>query len=183
MTSYKYLFTPLQIKTLEIKNRTYPAAHSNGYEDHIENYGIPGEKEYYYQVERAKGGAGLLILGEQIVHPTSGDTGGLREIPHGYREEIVPRYKQIADGVHAYGTKIFSQISHVGVQASGDLQDDLQQVWAPSNIPGFLSFAHAKEMEIEDIQEVIKGFAKAAQNAKDGELDGIETVDKVKTYG
>jgi mycofactocin system FadH/OYE family oxidoreductase 2 len=174
VTGYKYLFTPLQIKTVEIKNRIYPAAHSHGYEDHIENYGIPGEKEYYYQVERAKGGAGLLILGEQIVHPTSGDTGGLREIPHGYREEIVPRYKQIADGVHAYGTKIFSQISHVGVQASGDLQDDLQQVWAPSNIPGFLSFAHAKEMEIEDIQEIIKGFAKAAQNAKDGELDGVE---------
>lgn len=172
--NFKYLFTPLQIKSVEIPNRIYQSAHSHGYDDHIENYGIPGEKELYYQVERAKGGAGLLILGEQVVHPTSGDTGGLRETPCGYKEDVIPRYKMLADAVHAYGTKIFSQVSHVGVLASGDHQDDLQQVWVPSNIPGFPSFANAKEMENEDIEEVIKGFAKAACNAKDGGLDGVE---------
>ena len=173
-TNFKYLFTPLQMKSVELPNRIFQAAHSHGYDDHIENYGIPGEKEVHYQVERAKGGAGLLIMGEQIVHPTSGDTGGLRDVPCGYREEIIPRYKKIAEAVHVYATKIFSQVSHVGVQASGDHQDDLQQVWVPSNIPGFLSFANAKEMEIEDIQEVIEGFAKAARNAKEGGLDGVE---------
>ncbi|MFH1479955.1 MAG: FAD-dependent oxidoreductase, partial [Pseudomonadota bacterium] len=174
MTPFKYLFTPLQIKSVEIRNRIYQAAHSHGFEDHVENFGIPGEREYYYQAERAKGGAGLLILGEQMVHPTSGDTGGLRETPHGYREEIVPRYKKIAEVVHDHGAKIFSQLSHVGAQASGDHQDDLQQVWAPSHIPGYLSFSHAKEMEIEDIQAVVEGFAKAARHAKEGGLDGVE---------
>ena len=174
MSDFKYLFAPLQIRSVEIRNRIYQPSHSHGYDDHIENFSIPGDKEFYYQIERAKGGAGLLILGEQIVHPTSGDTGGLREVAHGYKEEIISRYKRIAEGVHAHGAKIFSQVSHVGVQASGDHQDDLQQVWAPSNIPGFLSFANAKEMEIEDIQEVVKGFGKAAKNSKEGGLDGVE---------
>ncbi|MFC1929370.1 FAD-dependent oxidoreductase [Chloroflexota bacterium] len=174
MADFRYLFTPLQIKSIEIANRIYQAAHSHGFDEHIENYAIPGEKELYYQVERAKGGAGLIILGEQIVHPTSGDTGGLRDVPYAYKQDIVPRYKELSEAVHAYGTKIFSQVSHVGVQASGDHQDDFQQVWVPSNIPGFLSFANAKEMEIEDIEDVIKGFAQAARNAKEGGLDGVE---------
>ena len=167
-TKFQYLFTPLKLKTIEIPNRIYQAAHSKGYEEHIDNYGIPSERDLFYLAERAKGGAGLLILGEQIVHPTSGDTGGLREVPHGYREEVIPRYKMIADAVHAYGTKIFSQLSHVGIQGTGYHQDDFQQVLAPSAIPGFRAFQTAKGMEDEDIEEVIKGFAKAAQNAKKG---------------
>jgi len=172
---FKFLFTPLQIKSLEIPNRIFQPAHAKGYDDHVENYGIPSEREAYYHVERAKGGVGLLILGEQMVHPTSGDTGGLREAPHGYREEAVPRYKMFADKVHPYGTKIFAQLSHVGFLGVGYYQDDFQQVWAPSAMtllsPGL---GIPKEMEKEDIEEVINGFARAAQNAKQGGLDGVE---------
>ena len=63
--NFKHLFTPLQITSVEIPNRIYQAAHSHAFEDHVENYGLPGEKELYYQVERAKGGAGL-VWGEEF---------------------------------------------------------------------------------------------------------------------
>lgn len=173
--NFKFLFTPLQLRSVSIPNRIFQPAHGKGFDEHVENFSIYGRRDLCYLVERAKGGAGLLIAGEQIVHPTSGGPGGIREMPHAYREEIIPRYKMIADEVHKYGTKIVAQLSHVGIMTSGDNQDDLHQVWAPSTISLVEShFGVAKEMEPEDIQEVIAGFAKSTRNVRQGGLDGVE---------
>ena len=173
-TQFQYLFSPLKIGKITVANRIYQAAHSKGFEDHVENYGLPGEREALYHAERAKGGAGLLIMGEQMVHPTSGDTGGLREVPHGYRKETVERYRMVADMVHRYETKIFAQLSHVGIQSSGYHQDDFFEVWAPSATLGLSPYGYVKAMEIEDIQDLTRGFAKVAENAREGGLDGVE---------
>jgi len=172
---FKNLFSPLKLRSVEIKNRIAQPAHGKSFDEHVENFSILSKRDLWYLADRAKGGTGLLIAGEAVVHPTAGGTGGLREIPHAYREEIIPRYKMIANEVHSHGAKIVVQISHVGMMTSGDNQDDFYEVWAPSvlDVPGAY-FGKPKAMEIEDIEETIKGFAKSAQNAREGGLDGVE---------
>jgi mycofactocin system FadH/OYE family oxidoreductase 2 len=170
---FKYLFTPLQIGPVTIRNRIVQTAHAKQYEDFFDNYCLTSERNAWYYAERAKGGAGLLIMEEQMVHPTS--TGGIFRLSHGYRREAIPRYKMVADMVHEFGGTIFAQINHVGFLCAGDQVDDYHQVWAPSAIPGLSpNVKIAKEMEVEDIKEVVAGFAQTAVNVKEGGLDGVE---------
>ncbi|MBI4596234.1 MAG: FAD-dependent oxidoreductase, partial [Candidatus Tectomicrobia bacterium] len=143
------------------------------YEDRIDNGALTSERNAYYHAERAKGGAGLIIMEYQMVHPTS--TGGLFHLSQAWRSEIVPRYRMVAHMVHEHGGLIFSQLCHTGIHASGSQIDDYHASWAPSQIWG-LSFdtPAAKEMELEDIKEVVNGFRISAKHAKEGGLDGVE---------
>jgi mycofactocin system FadH/OYE family oxidoreductase 2 len=170
---FKYLFTPLQIGRVTIRNRIVQTAHAKQYGDFFDNYALPSERDARYYAERAKGGTGLVIMEEQMVHPTS--TGGPHRLACGYRKEVIPRYKMIADMVHEFGGVIFGQINHVGSLCAGDQVDDYHEVWAPSAIPGLnTNVKIAKEMEIEDIKEVIAGFAQTAINSRESGLDGVE---------
>jgi mycofactocin system FadH/OYE family oxidoreductase 2 len=171
--NFKYLFTPLDINGARVRNRTMQTSHAKMFEDRIENGALPSERNAYYHAERAKGGAGLLVMEYQMVHVTS--TGGLFNLSNAWRPEVVPRYRMIADMVHDHGGTIFCQLCHNGIHAQGDQIDDYHVSLAPSQIWGLSidTFA-AKEMEKEDIEEVIEGFRISARHAKEGGLDGIE---------
>lgn len=104
-TNFKYLFTPLQINSIQVRNRIFQTAHAKIYEDHVDNGAMTSERNAYYHAERAKGGAGLLVMEYQMVHPTS--TGGLFNLSHAWRPEIIPRYNMVARMVHEHGGTIF----------------------------------------------------------------------------
>lgn len=181
MTPFRYLFSTLQIGPVTVPNRILQTSHAKGYEDTVYgdplnggSYALPSERCGHYHAERAKGGAGLLIMEYNMVHPTS--TGGVHKLAHAYRPEIVPRYQMIADMVHsqASGTKIFGQLCHVGMHTAGDQIDHYHEVWAPSSIAGLSPEGVPKEMEKSDIQEAVDGFAVSARHVKEGGLDGVE---------
>jgi mycofactocin system FadH/OYE family oxidoreductase 2 len=171
--NFQYLFNPLQINGARVRNRILQTAHAKVYEDRIENGALTSERNALYHAERAKGGAGLIIMEYQMVHPTS--TGGLFNLPQAWRPEIIPRYRMVADRVHEHGGTVFCQICHVGVHASGNQIDDYHACWAPSQIWGLsIDTPAAKEMEVKDIHEVVNGFRIAAKHVKEGGLDGVE---------
>ena len=171
--NFQYLFTPLQINGVRVRNRILQTAHAKIFEDRVENGALTGERNAYYHAERAKGGAGLQVMEYQMVHPTS--TGGLFNLSQAWRPEIVPRYKVVADMVHEHGGTIFSQLCHIGIHAWGNQIDDFHVCWAPSQVWGLsIDTPAAKEMEAEDIKEVVEGFCLAARQAKEGGLDGVE---------
>jgi 2,4-dienoyl-CoA reductase-like NADH-dependent reductase (Old Yellow Enzyme family) len=63
---FQYLFSPLKLGTVEVKNRI-------SFQPHLTNLAVgnlPSERQMYYWGERAKGGAGLIITEEMSVHPT-----------------------------------------------------------------------------------------------------------------
>jgi mycofactocin system FadH/OYE family oxidoreductase 2 len=166
------LFAPLKIGSAVVKNRIFHPALTQTFEDLFDNYALTSERSAHYYAERAKGGVGLLVLGFQMVHPTS--TGAVHRVPVAYRKEAIPRYKMVADMVHKHGAKIFAQLAHTGILTDGEMIDDYHQIWGPSAIKA-LSYAQTpKAMEVEDIKEVIAGFAESARNVQEGDLDGIE---------
>jgi 2,4-dienoyl-CoA reductase-like NADH-dependent reductase (Old Yellow Enzyme family) len=56
---FRLLFTPLQLKSLTLRNRIVFLQHGNGLAG---QEFLPAERQAYYLAERAKGGAALIIL-------------------------------------------------------------------------------------------------------------------------
>jgi mycofactocin system FadH/OYE family oxidoreductase 2 len=162
---FKYLFLPLKIGSTTAPNRVSFSAHLTNFAEDC----LPSERHVHYLAARARGGAGLIITEEQSVHPTDRAYEKLVEV---FRPEVIPGYKKITRAVHQYETKIFAQLNHNGQQCSGALSR--LPVWAPSPVPDVLFREVPKEMEIEDIHEVIEHFCKSALHAREGGFDGVE---------
>lgn len=169
---YQYLFSPLKIGPVTVKNRLMLTAHDTTYGDPNDSYGEPGfygERYAHYLAERAKGGVGLIIYGQVAVHPSTAYE--LHNVSIAYDEGCIPGFKTATDKIHQYGAKVFVQLFHSGAQNNG--RASKLPVFAPSAIRG----SHGeipKAMEIEDIQEVIKYYGISARNAKAGGFDGVE---------
>jgi mycofactocin system FadH/OYE family oxidoreductase 2 len=162
---FKYLFLPLQIGKTVVPNRISFSSHLTNFAEN----GLPSERHIYYLAERAKGGAGLIITEEQSVHPTDH---AYEKIIEAFNPAVVPHYRKICNAVHEYETKIFAQLNHNGAQSDGTLSR--LPVWGPSPVPDVMFREVPKEMEIEDIQEVIEYFCQSATHVREGGFDGIE---------
>ncbi|MCH6264299.1 MULTISPECIES: FAD-dependent oxidoreductase [Neobacillus] len=165
MTNFKHLFSPTTIGTTDLKNRILSTAHQT---NHVID-GIPTPDMTAYHVARAKGGAGLIILEAAAVHPSGMLT---TNTIAGYDENVIPAYLELASGVHQYGTKVFSQLFHGGREVVSS--EYRNAAWAPSAVPSLRFSTMPKPMSIEEIKDVIEGFAISARLAKEGGLDGVE---------
>ena len=81
MTAYPHLFSPLEIGNVVVRNRIMQTAHVKLWAQNA----VDSERNVAYQAARAKGGAGLLITGNRVVHPTS--TTGFPRVAWAYRPE------------------------------------------------------------------------------------------------
>lgn len=165
MSQFDYLFTPFKIGNVTVKNRIVFLPHFNAL---CNEDGMPSERDAYYFAERAKGGAGLIIM-YAIAATRSGKMS--ERFIHGWDPKIIPALSKYADLVHEHGSKIFGQINHGGHTT---LVNPPQLLMAPTQMPEPSSPFNTKEMELEDIQEVIEGFAKTALHFKQAGFDGVE---------
>src|SRR2546427_418577 len=92
--------------------------------------GVDSQRNVDYQVARARGGAGLLITGNRVVHPTS--TTGFPRVSWAFLREGLEADRRLTGAVHEHGAAIFAQLNHFGVNASSDSADDLRVLWGPS---------------------------------------------------
>ncbi len=162
---YQYLFTPIRIGQTNISNRIVFAAHlTNLAEDNL-----PGQRLIAYYTERAKGGCGLIITEEQSVHPSDW---AYQKLIHGFDPHVIPAYRRMTRAVHEYGTRMFAQINHNGMQASSIYSR--RPVLGPSPLPDPIHREMCKELEQEEIAEIVRGFALVARHVREGGFDGAE---------
>jgi len=162
---YRYLFSPLRIGPLALRNRIIFAAHLTNYAED----GHPTEQHAAYYEARARGGAGLIITEEHSVHPTDWP---YEKLIHGFDESVIPGYQRITEAVHRHGTPIFAQINHNGGQASG--MYSRLPVWAASPVADPMFREVAKEVDHAEIAEIVAGYARTAGHCARGGFDGIE---------
>ena len=162
---FKYLFSPLQMGKAVVANRISFSAHLTNFAEN----NLPGERHMYYLAERAKGGTGLIITEEQSVHPTDHS---YEKLIDAFKPGVIPGYRKICGAVHEYETKIFAQLNHNGAQGDGSYSR--LPVLAPSPVPDFMFREVPKEMELEEIHEIIDYFCRAAVHVREGGFDGIE---------
>jgi 2,4-dienoyl-CoA reductase-like NADH-dependent reductase (Old Yellow Enzyme family) len=162
---YQYLFTPIRIGRTNIANRVVFAAHlTNLAEDNL-----PGPRLLAYYAARAKGGCGLIITEEQSVHPSDW---AYQKLIHGFDPHVIPAYQRMTRAVHEHGTRMFAQINHNGLQASSIYSR--RPVLGPSPLPDPIHREMCKEIEHEEIAEIVRGFALVARHVREGGFDGAE---------
>lgn len=164
-SQYNDILSKITVGGFELPNRIVFGSHPTNFA----KQNLLTEQHTAYYGERAKGGAGMIVLEEQLVHPS--------DLPYekalfGYLPDIIPGYRRIAQAVHRYGTVLVAQLNHSGMQSEGSTA--MRELWAPSAVPDVVSREVPKAMEEGDIRDVIAGFAKTAGHAAEGGLDGVE---------
>ena len=163
--AYRYLWTPLALGPVTIRNRIVFSAHLTNYA----RDGKPTEQHAAYYASRAAGGTGLIITEEHSTHPTDWP---YEKLIHGFHRDVIPGYRRITDAVHRHRTPIFAQINHNGGQASSMFSR--LAVWAPSPVADPLFREVPKAVTVTEIEEVIAGYALVAEHCAEGGFDGIE---------
>ena len=164
---FPLLFSEIHIGDVSLKNRiVMPAMATNYLTD-----GAVSTRMIDYFVERARGGAGLIITEAAAVQAPPG--GKLARHHLNLSEDrFIPSLKALTAAVHPHGTKIAVQLSHLGRQIhSGFLGE---QPVAPSPIPCPVSREVPRELTIAEIEEIIEAFVQAARRARDAGFDLVE---------
>jgi 2,4-dienoyl-CoA reductase (NADPH2) len=163
--AYRYLWSPLQIGPVTVKNRIVFSAHLTNYAED----GRPSEQHAAYYAARAAGGAGLIITEEHSTHPTDWP---YEKLIHGFHRDVIPGYRRITEAVHRHRVPIFAQINHNGGQASS--MYTRLPVWAPSPVADPLFREVPKAVDEAEIAEIVAGYAMVAEHCAEGGFDGIE---------
>jgi 2,4-dienoyl-CoA reductase-like NADH-dependent reductase (Old Yellow Enzyme family)/thioredoxin reductase len=164
---YPHLFAPFTMNSVELPNRIVFAAHGSRFTDPHTLQLTPRQADYF--VERVKGGAGLIIQGSAIVHPTGFPTAGINQI---WDDSCIPAYRQVSDAVHDHGGVIFGQLSHLGRE--GHTFAMHRELWAPSAIPDPSSRVVPHEMTRKDIETMVECYRQGARRFVEAGYDGIE---------
>ncbi|MCL2162853.1 MAG: FAD-dependent oxidoreductase [Oscillospiraceae bacterium] len=161
---FKHLLSPYRILDVEIRNRFVSLAHVPAHSKD----GMPKRSGSDYWVERAKGGAGLIVIESQAAHPKG-------QMWHGfvlaYDKRTIPEYREMNKRVHDQGAKIFGQLTHAGHTT---VARPPQLLHAPTQMPEPSCRYNTKEMEIDDIKDVIKYFGLSAATQREAGFDGLE---------
>ncbi len=163
--AYRYLWSPLQLGPVEVRNRIVFSAHLTNYARN----GLPTEQHAAYYAARAAGGTGLIITEEHSTHPTDWP---YEKLIHGFHREVIPGYRRITAAVHRHRVPIFAQINHNGGQASSMFSR--LPVWGPSPVADPLFREVPKAVTQAEIDEIVAGYALVAEHCAEGGFDGIE---------
>jgi len=166
------LFDPIIAGALQLKNRIWmsPLTRSRAGESRV-----PNELMAKYYSQRA--GAGLIISEATAISPMGY---GWKNAPGIYTDEHVEGWKLTTDAVHRAGGKMVLQLWHMGRVSHPDFLNG-ELPLAPSAIAaegesGSLHkpYVTPRAMTVEDIQNTIKDYAKAARRAMDAGFDGVQ---------
>ncbi|HJT57841.1 MAG TPA: FAD-dependent oxidoreductase [Ktedonobacteraceae bacterium] len=159
------LFQPLSIGPREARNRIIFGSHTTNFARH----NVLSQQHADYYGSRAKGGAGIIVLEEHVVHPS--------DLPYerallGYLPQAPVAIARVSERIHAHGSLAIVQLNHNGQQSSSDHHQ--HELWAPSAVQDVASREIPKAMELADIAAVIAGFALVASHAAQGNANGVE---------
>ncbi len=191
MTKFPQLLAPGRIGSLQLRNRIIMAPMGSNF---AEADGHCGERIQAYYEARARGGAGLLIMG---VCSVAFPAGTAEPFQVGVSsDEFLPGLSRLAERVHQHGAKIAMQLQHAGKTSVRDmaegrqlwvpsvppvLQSDMMAALTPEELNNFVSSMKRRAegspirvMDDADIAQMIDWFAMAADRAKRAGFDGVE---------
>ncbi|MDY6916851.1 MAG: FAD-dependent oxidoreductase [Chloroflexota bacterium] len=161
------LFEPIRIGDVDIRNRIVMAPFGGG-GGYAEN-GMMTDRAKAFHVERARGGAGLIL------------TGLLCPIPEGairpqaltlHSDEFIPGLRDMNDAIHAEGAKIGVQISFYGHWMKNGVMEEV----SPSNVV----FTHKRDarpprpLTLDEVEYIIRCFAEGTRRAREAGFDLVE---------
>lgn len=132
--------------------------------------------EYY----RQRASAGLLITEATTI---SKQANGWNQSPGIYTDEMTRGWQKVTKAVHSRGAPIFMQLWHCGRASHPDFHGGQPHV-APSAIKiqgeeihtpnGKKPHEVPRALETDEIPAIVSDYRRAAERAKDADMDGIE---------
>lgn len=159
MASFKHLFSPFRIGSLDIRNRVFMSPHG------MVGLGIGTDAQVGYFEARAKGGCGFMVIASCQVVPAP-------QVPPGwfieaYNRDHIPAIRRIVDAVHRHDSKIVVQ----GVWMQADPATGQASGMAPHTV---LSDSQPRSMTVPEIKALVEAHIVAAQHAEEAGADGFE---------
>ncbi len=162
----KKLFEPAVVGKLSLKNRVIRSA---TFEGAFDGNGRYAENLLKFYEPLAKNGVGAIITGMVGIDENSRVAPSMVKA-YGH-ELFIPELKQVAERVHALGSKLIVQIAHCG-QKAGHIDSGGQPLGpsAAEIIPG----APARAMTRGEIGAAVEGFALTAARCKEAGADAVQ---------
>ncbi len=159
------LFTPLTLRHKTLKNRVVFGAHTTN----MACDGLPAEQHIAYYLERARGGAAMIVVEPMPVHAAAVLTrGNFRPSD----DAVIPHFRRLTTACQAEGAVMIQQLYHIGAHGDGD--NSWHAAWSPSGGPSYHDSDGSHEMSAGEIEETIDGFVQAARRCQDAGFDGVE---------
>jgi len=140
-------------------------AHTNNMSD----MGLPGPRMENYLVERALGGAAMVVCEPVPVHRTGVLTRGNLAVNS---DEIIKPFQRVTSRIREAGAVAIQQLYHVGAHGDSDLS--FQPHWSPSGGPSYHDSDGSHRMTEAEIEELLAGHLAAAIRAKACGYQGVE---------
>jgi 2,4-dienoyl-CoA reductase (NADPH2) len=162
-TAYPHIFRPLDLGHVTLPNRILMGSMHTGLEDRLWNW----PKLSAYFVERALGGAGLMVTGG--IAPNR--RGSLAPLASKLTNRLeARRHRRMTDAVHEAGGRICMQILHAGRYAYHPFSV------APSAIQAPINPFKPRALSARGIEKQIRHFVRAAKLARHAGYDGVEVM-------
>lgn len=159
MSKYPHLFQPTHVRNVYIKNRIESAPMSPSGD-------VPFYTREAYEMYNsiAKGGAGIVTLGEAGVHSLTDHAHPT--MPHLDDETLLPSLIQTVDTVHRWGALASIELTHSGCRAKGAFLAEGGYVIGPSPMEANLYGDKVIEMDENMMDMIADAYAQAAYMAE-----------------
>jgi 2,4-dienoyl-CoA reductase-like NADH-dependent reductase (Old Yellow Enzyme family)/thioredoxin reductase len=170
VSALKHLFTPGTVGAVTLKNRIVFAPML----DRLSNEdGSISDASIQYYTERARGGAGMLIVG--AVYFTS-DSHYRPNQTGLYDDSLIESHRLLTESVHKYGALISCQLLHAGIRLSTKAfgAGRATRCVGPSAIQFVTSGAVPHALTAAEIEDITEAYALAALRARKAGYDLVD---------
>ena len=169
MPDITHLLEPAKIGGMELKNRVVMPAICCKFGTET---GAVSQRLIDYYTERARGGAGLIVIENTCVDWPTGKAGISPIRIDDFR--YIGGLHDLAEAVHGYGAKIATQLHHTGRQNT-TICTEGEQLVAPSPIPCMaMGGEMPRELTVEEIGAIATKYVLGAARTKMAGFDAVE---------
>lgn len=174
------LFRPIKVGKINLNQRITLAPLTRTRADNAGQ--VPNDIIAEYYEQRASVPGTLLISEGTFI---SGRAGGYPDVPGIWSKEQIAGWKKVTDRVHKKGSFIYLQLWALGRSAGAEyLKGKGYPYVSASDIPDLTNSGRTftkvqkagnpRPLTVEEIQEYVQDYAKAAKNAIEAGFDGVE---------
>ncbi|MBM9468743.1 oxidoreductase [Nakamurella leprariae] len=160
------MLQPMSLGRLRLRNRVAVSAHVTNLATADR---LASARHAAYYAERARGGAGLIVVESLAVHPTAGSS---RLSMQAFDDGITAAMNQVAAAVQAEGAAAFAQLNHGGREHNP--MTTRRELWSASDLTSRQRRERPHAMTVAEIDAVVDAFAAAADRLARSGLDGLE---------
>jgi 2,4-dienoyl-CoA reductase (NADPH2) len=162
---FPHLFSPIKVNSMIIRNRIVMTATHLGYTPE----GNVTDRLVTFYAERARGGAGLIIVGGCPIDEYGGMV-GMVGISH---EKHIPGLQRLTSAVHDSDAKIAAQLYQAGRYTHSAMIGG-RKPFSASAVRSRLTGETPRALELHEIPSVQAKFAEAALRAIESGFDAVE---------